>query len=77
MSNKKLVDSMVDMLPSEVWNPSTKFLDLACKGGEFLHEIYARLMKTESFSYNSPCLKVMFIKFLFITSYIGGYKNIT
>lgn len=45
---KKVVRAMVDMLPDEVWNSKTKFLDPACKGGEYLREIYDRLMKTES-----------------------------
>lgn len=44
----KLVKAMVDMLPAELFNPDTTFLDLACKGGEYLRELYDRLMKTES-----------------------------
>ncbi len=44
----KVINQMLDMLPAEVWNPSTTFLDPACKGGEFLKAIYDRLMKTES-----------------------------
>lgn len=44
----KVINQMLDMLPAEVWNPSTTFLDPACKGGEFLKAIYERLMKTES-----------------------------
>lgn len=44
----KVINQMLDMLPAEVWNPSTTFLDQACKGGEFLKAIYERLMKTES-----------------------------
>lgn len=45
---KKVVNSVLDALPSEVWNPYTTFLDPACKGGEFLKAIYARLMESES-----------------------------
>ena len=44
----KTVVDMVDLLPADVWNPETTFLDPACKGGEFLKEIYNRLMETES-----------------------------
>ena len=44
----KTVVEMVDLLPSDVWNPETTFLDPACKGGEFLREIYNRLMEAES-----------------------------
>lgn len=44
---QKVVKAMVDMLPMEVWNSKTKFLDPACKGGEYLREVYDRLMETE------------------------------
>lgn len=43
----KVVKAMVDMLPADVWNSHTTFLDPACKGGEYLREIYDRLMETE------------------------------
>lgn len=43
----KVVKAMVDMLPADVWNDKTVFLDPACKGGEFLREIYDRLMENE------------------------------
>lgn len=43
----KVVKAMVDLLPEEVWNSETRFLDLACKGGEYLREVYDRLMETE------------------------------
>ena len=33
------------MLPSEVWNEHTTFLDISCKTGVFLVEIYKRLDK--------------------------------
>lgn len=45
---KKVVNSVLDTLPAEVWNPYTTFLDPACKGGEFLKAIYDRLMVSES-----------------------------
>ena len=44
---QKVVKAMVDMLPEEIWNSKTTFLDPACKGGEYLREIYDRLMETE------------------------------
>ncbi len=44
---QKVVKAMVDMLPKEVWNSQTTFLDPACKGGEYLREIYDRLMDCE------------------------------
>lgn len=44
----KVVKAMVDMLPAEVWNSKTRFLDPACKGGEYLREIYDRLMENET-----------------------------
>lgn len=43
----KVVKAMVDMLPADVWNDKTVFLDPACKGGEYLREIYDRLMENE------------------------------
>lgn len=43
----RVVKAMVDMLPAEVWNSKTTFLDPACKGGEYLREIYDRLMNCE------------------------------
>ncbi|MBQ0143197.1 MAG: Eco57I restriction-modification methylase domain-containing protein [Prevotellaceae bacterium] len=44
---QRVVKQMVDMLPAEVWNDKTTFLDPACKGGEYLKEIYDRLMNCE------------------------------
>ena len=41
----KVVRQMCNMLPEEVWNDKTVFLDPACKGGEYLREIYDRLMR--------------------------------
>lgn len=41
---KNVVKDMVDLLPDEVWNKDTKFLDIACKSGNFLIEIYNRLI---------------------------------
>ena len=50
----RVVKAMVDMLPAEVWDSNTKFLDPACKGGEYLREIYDRLMETESIIADYP-----------------------
>lgn len=51
---QKVVKAMVDMLPKEVWNSQTKFLDPACKGGEYLREIHDRLMETETLQAEFP-----------------------
>ena len=34
---------MLDLLPESVWNSKTRFLDICCKSGNFLVEIYSRL----------------------------------
>lgn len=49
-----IVKQMVDMLPDSVWNPDTKFLDPACKGGEFLKELFNRLMDADSLKAKYP-----------------------
>lgn len=51
---QKVVSSMIDSLPSSVWNSKTRFLDIACKGGEFLREIYDRLMDNEEIQSEFP-----------------------
>lgn len=51
---QKVVKAMCDMLPKEVWNDKTVFLDPACKGGEYLREIFDRLMETESLQAKYP-----------------------
>ena len=40
----RIVSKMLDMLPPEVWNDETVFLDPACKDGGFLRAIYDRLV---------------------------------
>ena len=45
---------MLDLLPLDVWNSSTKFLDPACKGGEYLKEVYDRLMKSNALKAEFP-----------------------
>ena len=47
-----IVKDMVDLLPTDVFNPDTKFLDPAVKSGRFLAEIYRRL-------FDSPLLSHM------------------
>ena len=50
----RVVKQMVDLLPSELFNPDTKFLDPACKGGEYLKAIYDRLMESPSMKSTYP-----------------------
>lgn len=40
---KNIAKDMVDLLPLDVWNPNTTFIDIACKSGVFLIEVYNRL----------------------------------
>ena len=47
-----IVKDMVDLLPTDVFNPDAKFLDPAVKSGRFLAEIYRRL-------FDSPLLSHM------------------
>lgn len=42
---RNIVDSMLDLLPAEVWSPNTKFLDPCVKSGVFLCAIRDRLDK--------------------------------
>lgn len=42
---RSIVDSMLDLLPAEVWSPNTKFLDPCVKSGVFLCAIRDRLDK--------------------------------
>lgn len=45
---KWVVKKMIDMLPQQLFdNPDVKFLDPACKAGEYLEEIFSRCMKSE------------------------------
>ena len=41
----RIVTKMLELLPSEIWNDETKFLDPACKDGGFLRAIYDKLVK--------------------------------
>lgn len=41
------VEIMLDLLPKHVWGPNTKFLDLACKSGEYLKAVFNRLLASD------------------------------
>ena len=41
----KIINAMLDDLPEDVWNDKTVFLDPACKGGEYLHAIFYKLIE--------------------------------
>ena len=43
-----IAKDMVNILPEEVWNSHTTFLDPCCKSGVCLHEIYLKFMETSS-----------------------------
>ncbi len=49
-----IAKDMVNLLPEEVWNKDSTFLDPACKSGIFLHEIYLKLMETPSMIQEFP-----------------------
>lgn len=54
---QRVVKDMVDMLEKEnpdIWSPDKTFLDPACKGGEYLYEIYTRLMESETMKVKFP-----------------------
>ena len=53
LTPQNIVSDMVDLLPQEVFNPHSTFLDPAVKSGRFLKEIYNRL-------FSSPSLKAAF-----------------
>ena len=44
----RIAEDMINRLPDDVWNSSTKFLDPMCKDGIFLYKIYVKLMASES-----------------------------
>lgn len=50
----KVVNDMVNLLPAEVFNSKTRFLDPAVKSGRFLVEIYNRLMKSPEITKDFP-----------------------
>lgn len=46
-TNLKAVNSTLDLLPKEIWNPNTKFLDLSCASGVYLKEVCNRLLQSD------------------------------
>lgn len=38
-----IVKDMIELLPDSIWNPDSTFIDISCKTGAFLAEIYNRL----------------------------------
>lgn len=49
-----IAKDMINILPEEVWNSHTTFLDPCCKSGVFLHEIYLQLMDTAAMIQDFP-----------------------
>ncbi len=59
-----IIEKMLDMLPQQVWNPNTKFLDPACKSGEFLKAIFNRLLVSplyDEINFPNEVVKVLHI----------------
>lgn len=48
---QNIVKDMVDLLPANIFEPNSKFLDPAVKSGRFLMEIYRRLMTSPLLAY--------------------------
>ncbi len=48
LTPQNIVSDMVDLLPQDIFNPHTTFLDPAVKSGRFLKEIYNRLFDSSS-----------------------------
>lgn len=51
---KHIAKDMVAILPEEVFHKNATFLDICCKSGIFLYEIYNRLMNSESMIRDIP-----------------------
>lgn len=51
---KWVVSDMVDLLPADVFEPNSKFLDPAVKSGGFLMELYNRLMNSDALKQAFP-----------------------
>lgn len=51
---QNIVKGMVDLLPPDVFNPDTTFLDTAVKSGRFLIEIYNKLMISDLMKQTFP-----------------------
>ena len=54
MTPQNIVKDMVDMLPQDVFEPNSKFLDPAVKSGNFLVELYNRLMASDAMKHVFP-----------------------
>ena len=50
----QIATDMVNILPSDVFNKDSTFLDICCKSGILLHKIYLRLMESESMIADFP-----------------------
>lgn len=50
----QIVKEMINELPTDVWNKNTTFLDICCKSGIFLYEIYKKLMDSENLIIEFP-----------------------
>lgn len=42
---EKAASELIEILPNNIWNKDTKFIDIACKSGAFLQVIYNKLME--------------------------------
>jgi hypothetical protein len=49
-----IAKEMIDALPDDVWNSKSTFLDICCKSGALLYEIYAKLMDSEALIQEFP-----------------------
>jgi len=49
-----IAKEMIDVLPDDVWNSKSTFLDVCCKSGALLYEIYAKLMDSEALMQEFP-----------------------
>ena len=45
-----VVNKTLNLLPKDIWNPDTKFLDLSCSSGIYLKEILNRLLNSDSYN---------------------------
>lgn len=46
----EVVNNTLDLLPKDIWNPDTKFLDLSCSSGVYLKEIFNRLLNSDLYN---------------------------
>ena len=50
----EIVEKMVEDIPEKYMNRDTKFIDLACKGGEYLKAVADRLFNSEKMTAAFP-----------------------